>query len=286
MPAKHIVLICCLTMLSLPLSLAARADTAMRLKRPVSSASYTVSVPVVSTRAQAAASPSALGSFIKQNFATAPALASTIGSAARTFGAININKLQDKDVVVIIDKSNSMSTKDAPYGLSRWDWTGRQLHDLAGRLRLVPRSKLDLVLFDNKTTVYDDVTVAMIPQIFSRHTPSSGTNVTGALKEQIDTYFNSGSERPMVIAVITDGAPSNSRSLKDLLVGTTHKLNNPGQLKITFLQVGNESQGDRLLPELDNDLIRQGAMFDIVASKSFASLSRDGLVRSLIESVD
>ncbi|MCA9803566.1 MAG: VWA domain-containing protein [Cyanobacteria bacterium HKST-UBA02] len=282
---KSIYAIICALALTLGLMPGKASSQSLRLSRPEPAPTY--SLTTVKTTLGRPARTSELGSFIEQNFKTVPPPARParlVDSIASAFPA-NLIKLQDHDIVVIIDKSSSMSTRDAPGSLSRWDWTGKQLTGLAGSLRYVPRSRMDLVLFDNDARVFEGVTMSGIPGIFSTYSPSGGTNVTRALKEQIDRAFVRGFSRPLVIAVITDGAPSNARSLRELICQTTLKLASPDQLKITFLQVGSESQGNRLLPELDSNLLREGARFDIVDSKSFAELSSRGLAAALVDAV-
>ncbi|MBK9142271.1 MAG: hypothetical protein IPM23_07240 [Candidatus Melainabacteria bacterium] len=279
-------LICALT-LAMGLVPGRASSQSLRLKRPEPASAPAYSLTTVRTTLARPDKIGDLGSFIEQSFKTVPPPARParlVESIASAFPA-NLVRLQGRDIVVIIDKSSSMSTRDAPGALSRWDWTGRQLTGLAGSLSHVPRSRLDLVLFDNDARVFEGVTMSGIPGIFSTHSPSGGTNVTRALKEQIDRAFVRGFSRPLVIAVITDGAPSNARSLRELICQTTLKLASPDQLKITFLQVGSESQGNRLLPQLDRELSREGARFDIVDSKSFAELTSRGLAAALVDAV-
>ena len=164
------------------------------------------------------------------------------------------------------------------------------MSNLAYNLNYAPLSNLDVVLFDNKPIKYRSVSIRSMPSIFSQNLPSGGTNVTRALKEELDSYFDRkklqpASNRPLVVAVITDGAPSSARSLKDLIIKATHRLENRNQLKISFLQIGQENQGNRLLPELDNGLVNEGARLDIVDSKPFYEVQRKGLLEVLLDVV-
>ncbi len=260
-----------------------------------SRSSLTVSLPAASNSFNSGAGkflPAGATSF-KELFSSPPQSMSPVRSllapsVAAMFPMKRLQKLDGHDLVVLVDKSSSMRTGDAPGGLSRWDWTQRQLSTLSSQLGRLNRSRLDVVLFDNGTRKYPQVKMADLPAIFSQNSPGGGTNVTRAMKSELDEFFNarrmnSAQARPLVMAVITDGAPSSARSLKDLIVNSTHKIESSSALRITFLQVGSESQGNRLIPELDNDLVNDGAKFDIVRSKSFPHLIREGLVNALID---
>lgn len=158
---------------------------------------------------------------------------------------------------------------------------------VASQLSRLPGSNLKLVLFDDRVTEFDNVSIESVGDIFNRYKPSGGTNATKALKTAIQEYFDRqrdyGNARPLSVVVITDGAPSSARSLKDLLIETSMKLNNPNDLQVSFLQIGSDSEGNQLLPELDLGLVPEGAKFDIVSSRSFNSVSRTGLMTALLD---
>jgi hypothetical protein len=219
--------------------------------------------------------------------------------------ANQLKRISSRDVVIIIDKSRSMSEADcpadnmpanlgrlfmrAPQGgtVTRWEWCQRQTMHVASQLARMPGSNLKLVLFDDRVTEFDNVSIDSLSDIFNRYKPSGGTNATRALKTAIQEYFEKqrdfGRARPLSIVVITDGAPASPRSLKDLIIDTTLKMNNPAEIAISFLQIGRDDQGNQLLPELDLGLVPEGARFDIVMSRSFNSVSRTGLMSALLD---
>lgn len=231
------------------------------------------------------------------------------GFAAPTVA--QLRQLGDRDVVIVVDKSRSMATPDCPAGapstirnifmsvagfgggfsgaIPRWEWCRRQTMHVASLMSRIPGSSLKLVLFDSNSTEFENVNLNSIGDIFNRYQPSGGTNATAAIKKQVNNYFERkkyARVRPMLIVCITDGAPDNSRSLKDLIVNTSMRIDSPQDVQFTFLQVGNEAQGNHLLPELDYDLTNQGARYDIVTCRDFGSLVRSGLMKALIDSVN
>lgn len=218
-----------------------------------------------------------------------------------------IRRVGSRDVVIVIDKSRSMEEMDCPGGapnvlnrflfagpggrdfgaITRWEWCRRQTLHVASQLAAVPGSRIKLVLFDDRVEQFDHVSLQAVGDIFNRFRPSGGTNATKALKTVLNDYFESkrsyGAARPLSVVCITDGAPSSPRSLKDLLIETSIKMQSPGEIAISFLQIGDDREGNRLLPELDFGLVGEGAQFDIVSCRSFNSLSRVGLMRALLD---
>ncbi len=219
----------------------------------------------------------------------------------------DLRRVGSRDVVIVIDKSRSMEEMDCPGGvpsmlnrvlfagspirdsgaITRWEWCRRQTLHVASQLAAVPGSRIKLVLFDDRVIEFDNVSLQTIGDIFNRYRPSGGTNATKALKTVLNEYFDRkrafGAVRPLSVVCITDGAPSSPRSLKDLLIETSIKMQSPAEISLSFLQIGEDRQGNRLLPELDFGLVEQGAQFDIVTSRSFNSLSRTGLMRALLD---
>lgn len=202
-------------------------------------------------------------------------------------------RLKDHDVAVIVDKSSSMRTRDCfgvgQFPVSRWEWVRRQSSDLSRVLSSVAGAKMSLVLFDSKFEDFDDVAPNAISQIFNMVKPGSGTNPTAPIRAQLERFFKRRAEnsnsRPLVIACITDGAPTNPDALKELLIETTHKVRGNQDVSVTFFQVGNDPEGIELLPELDRGLIAEGATCDMVSVRYFGELIRTGLARALAETV-
>jgi hypothetical protein len=257
----------------------------------------------VAPRASRQAAPVAYNGFRQTSTLTGATALFTVPTASQ------LKRITSRDVVIIIDKSRSMSEPDCPggdtppilsrflpggqmreaggIGITRWEWCRRQAMHVASQLSRLPGSNLKLVLFDDRVTEFDNVSMEAVSDIFNRYKPSGGTNATKALKTAIQEYFERrnhfGRARPLSVVVITDGAPSSPRSLKDLLIETSLKLNEPSEMQFSFLQIGRDHQGNQLLPELDLGLVAEGAKYDIVSSRGFNSVSRTGLMTALLD---
>ncbi|SRR5579885_243027 len=311
---------CCLCLATATIMqiLPASAQSVNRLMRPQSSA-YSGSATLNSVRLRTPEPPPSSGLNLDNRLIDSfkspppaePRTASADTSAGRGLWAAptiaQLKRISDHDVVVCIDKSGSMSTPDCPgdvpmmlqqmlfggrFGglIPRWDWCQRQTMHFASQMARIPGSKIKLVLFDSHVNQFDDVTLSALPDIFSRFRPGGSTNTTGAIKAAINDYFERkreyGHVKPLLIVCITDGAPDNPRSLKDLLINTTLKMESPSEISVVFLQVGDDHEGNRLLPELAFGLTAEGAQQNIVTYRDFPYLLRSGLLNSLIEVVN
>lgn len=230
--------------------------------------------------------------------------------------------LGQHDVSVIVDRSLSMTTCDCPgynpsqymwqqslagmfgaggmgglmnmppVGLSRWQFVQTQAMALSKQTQDIFPQGITVELFSSqhKEMVFHNVDLRQMPQIFMNNHPWGHTDTTGALEEQLNEYFKrrndtGGRCKPLAIAIITDGMPDNPRSLRDLIVEATRAMRSPHEITITFLQIGTEREGYELLHDLDQNLMREGAKYDIVSSKPFPEVVRDGLARSLVDAI-
>lgn len=304
---------------------AAQAQSSYRLQRPPGSVAQAPSSQYYVRTPQPQRGELDLGRSLVGSFANSPAHARPrpsidlppVGHAApvRPGSSVafvvptvsELRRLSTRDVVILIDKSGSMSEEDCPNdnvpsmlgrfffggpalsggGISRWEWCRRQTLHVASQLARMPGSNLKIVLFDGRVTEFNNASLGSISEIFNQYRPSGGTDTTKALKTVFNDYFerkkNSGGARPLSVVCITDGAPSSPRSLKNLIIDTSIKVQSPDEIAISFLQIGRDGQGSRLLPELDHELVSQGARFDMVQARSFDAVSRSGLMGALLD---
>ncbi len=215
----------------------------------------------------------------------------------------DLHNIATHDVVLLIDRSSSMRRTDCPplstagsgaFGgwmgvSSRWEWCAANVQDLSEQLAKVSPDGVTLVLFSKERMVFNNVNPKAIPQIFIQAGTSSGTNLVGALAEQLNEHIArrrmTGTNKPLMVAVLTDGLPSDFAALVMQLVHLSGTMSNPNEIKITFLQVGNSPTGSILLRSLDDGLVKLGAKYDYVDSKSFFEVQRRGLGGSLLDAI-
>jgi len=222
----------------------------------------------------------------------------------------DLHVLASSDVLIMQDRSSSMgesldkkdnddddflkrilsggSLYTPSLSMSKWEWCLSQASDLTRQSARVPNWAMTLVMFSNEFDVYHNISLQQIPQIYSRNGIFIGTKLARPLEEQLQAYFRQhllGRKRPLLVAVITDGKPQDMENLVEVIVNATRQMNDPNQVRITFLQVGCDRKGVRHLAELDSGLVPQGARYDIVDVVPFTKLSQIGLARSLVDTI-
>jgi hypothetical protein len=268
--------------------------------QPPSGAEFTLDVSQFSSRRPSTDMPSG------------PVLPITSGVAeqGRTFFkklmGRDLQILGSRDIILLIDKSGSMGDKDCPPpteglrfpmrngepipSVSRWDWCEQELISLSRNAAGGLQKGMRVVLFAGDQTVYDHVNISQVSQIFHNNWPQGSTNAAAALQSQLEQYFSARARgervRPLVIAIITDGLPNSSGALKQAIVDMTRAVRAPGEIAITFLQIGNDKKGIRLVHEIDDKLVQQGALYDLVDSKDFGELQSVGLGRALVDAIN
>jgi hypothetical protein len=189
------------------------------------------------------------------------------------------------DVVIVIDKSGSMGTADCPDGRTRWEWCREQTADLAKVAEKFGGSTGPTVtVFSDTFTTYKNARLESVADIFRSNEPQGGTQTAVALKNHLDEYFWTR-DKPLVIAVITDGVPNDPRGVRDAIIHATQQIRNANDIKITFLTIGEDPIGYHFASYLDNNLVADGARYDIVYSKPFSQVKHSGIVGALLEIV-
>jgi hypothetical protein len=236
----------------------------------------------------------------------APVSARNVLTAA--ISAPELSQLSSHDVVLMIDTSRSMlktdcspvapepqadlsKSEDHSYPrVSRWQWCHDQTLDFREKTQGAIPSGITVVLFARDCSVYNNVDAKAIETIFSDCTPNGCTNTSAALESQLDQYFERkgriGQEaKPLLIAVITDGCPDDPSKLRHAIIDATRRMTTRDEISITFLQVGKDSDGSKILTGLDRDLVDHKAQYDIVNLIPFTEVRKIGLARALVNAV-
>ena len=177
--------------------------------------------------------------------------------------------LENRDYTLIIDKSGSMSTKDKPGGLSRWQIMQESALALANKCEELDPDGITVYLFSGKFKRYDNVIAAKVGTIFQENDPSGRTDLAAVLADATNNYFQrkAAGQTPAngeIILVVTDGEPDDRKAVMDVILAATQKLDRDEELAISFIQVGTDETATKFLKILDDDLGRAGAKFDIV----------------------
>lgn len=226
-----------------------------------------------------------------------------------------LNILSERELIVLVDKSYSMKTRDCPpvigailvkdrapglmhelFGdkssISRWQWVAAHALDFANQISPVKPEGFRLILFNQWRDIHDGVAPAQVPKIFYNTKVGGDTLLAQFLGEQLLQYIGkrkaaAGKTRvkPLAVAVLTDGLPDDKNNLSEIIIHTTKQISSRDDVTITFLQVGTSNKGESFLADLDNNLTARGARFDIVDHKTFDQVKVSGLGRAIVDAV-
>ncbi len=209
-------------------------------------------------------------------------------SISKPLTAQELSVLSTYDVVLVLDKSGSMDEHDCPGGMSRWDWCRDQMFSLTSQISSVFRNGITVALYSSDYEIFRNVDLNYVTRIFGEHNPSGATFTGKTVDAVLNDYFarrssNPAATRRLLVQVVTDGDPSDKGILVQSIVRATQQIKSQGEITINFLQIGNEQDGARTLAKLDNDMIAEGAQFDIVKVEPFARVALEGLPRALVD---
>jgi len=204
----------------------------------------------------------------------------------------SLQLLAKYDLELIVDHSMSMHNRDCPGDTSRWEWCGMQAHDLAQKISPFVPSGLTLTSFARDYEVHKHASPQNIADLFENSGFSIGTRMAEPLSDRLENYFaeRKPGSKPMLIAVITDGVPTPKKiepqMVADAIINASGRVRGPHEVTIVFFQIGGgDYKGRAFLDYLDNNLVSQGARYDIVRTVSFDHLEQVGLAQALVDSV-
>ncbi|MFN8551951.1 MAG: hypothetical protein U0103_10715 [Candidatus Obscuribacterales bacterium] len=223
-----------------------------------------------------------LSDFVEQN--QEPMFAAKVSETARV--------LSRYDVELIVDASMSMRRPDCPGLMSRWGWCGSQSVDLARQLAPFAGQGITLTSFNRNFFVYEHQSPQQITTLFARTPLALNTRLAEPLADRLNDYLMNSrrdGSKPRLIAVITDGVPhprEQVQMVKDVLIHASNMIKDPRELTVVFLQIGGRDfMGQQFLAEIDNNLVANGAHFDIVQTVSFEHLRKVGLAQGLADAI-
>ncbi len=198
--------------------------------------------------------------------------------------------MKNRDYTLIIDKSGSMSTPDQTGGRSRWEEAKESTLALARKCEQFDPDGITVYLFSSRFRRYDNVTASKVEQIFQENDPAGSTNLTMVLTDATNNYFQRKKAGKIqtegeTILVVTDGEPDDRRSVIDIIIETTRRLERDEELAISFIQVGSDSGATKFLKALDDQLQDVGAKFDICDTITMDDMSEMSLSEVLMNAI-
>ncbi len=198
--------------------------------------------------------------------------------------------VEQRDYTLIIDKSGSMSSPERPGGKSRWVAVQESALALAQKCEELDPDGITVYLFSGQFKRYDNVTSDKVAQIFTEHQPMGKTDLTSVLYDALNNYFQrkeAGEAKPNgeTIVVITDGEPTDRKSVMRLIVEASRKIDRDEELGISLIQVGRDKLATQFLKALDDQLEGAGAKFDIVDTVTIEDIQGRDLTEVLLKAI-
>ena len=195
-----------------------------------------------------------------------------------------VEQMRDHDVVMILDMSGSMQTRDCQ-GLSRWDWVGSQSNDLAVAAEKAA-SDITVLLFSTGYQLMEHASPSLIPMIFQQVRPYGGTNLSLPLGDALDRYFDARRSnpkvKPLIITIITDGFPNDYDQVRQQIINAANNTTRDGEISITFMLINGQLSGNPQMEQLDSQL---GTQRDIVNLVEFDQVLHLGVKQALFEAL-
>lgn len=197
--------------------------------------------------------------------------------------AQKLKELAKHDLVILIDTSGSMAEPIPSLRRSKWQWCAHFLANFSERTKAALAGRgLTIIPFNSDYTIMRSCSTDQVNHLFATTTPNGGTDFASPLQEILNTYLVSGRQRPLMIAVFTDGIPSHGPRVEQVLINATKQMRSDREVKLTFLAVGEDYNGASLLTYLDDFLVHDGAQFDVVQTVAFDQLKKISLFDALM----
>lgn len=201
-------------------------------------------------------------------------------------------ELQNRDYVLVVDKSGSMTATDTPNGRTRWDYARESTEAIARQVTQYDPDGPTVIPFSGSFKVYENTTPEKVADIWREQSPMGGTVLAPVLRQVFNGYLTrkkngqtkAGGE---MLLIVTDGQPQDEAEVAREIVNFTRQLDNPDQeYGISFIQVGKDAEASRFLKRLDDDLVKQGAKHDIVDTKTMDEVEQMGLTETLMAALN
>lgn len=203
-----------------------------------------------------------------------------------------MSKLENRDYVLVLDKSGSMGATDCAGGQSRWKAAEESTVALSRKISSLDPDGITVITFAGSHKTYENVTPDTVERIFKENEPGGGTTLGPVLAAVFADYKKrkaAGQTKANgeMLLVVTDGAPTDESAVAKEIIAFGNSLENADEeYGIQFLQIGRDVEAARFLKKLDDDLTAQGAKHDIVDTKTMDELENMTMTEVLMAALD
>lgn len=184
------------------------------------------------------------------------------------------DQLSKYDFVFLIDKSGSMGERLSD-GRTRWEAAREATESWARDAEAYDKDGLTVIVFNNTFTEYKNTKADEVKRVFTENKPGGGTTLHTPLEYVLNQYAGVKGAKPLLMFVVTDGAPESRDQVAKVIASATQKMNADEEIAIQFLQIGDDSEATKFLASLDDDLQKtHKAKYDIVDTNTFAEAGK------------
>jgi Mg-chelatase subunit ChlD len=182
--------------------------------------------------------------------------------------------LKKYDFVIVIDRSGSMGTP-MPNGKTRWQNAQEATEQWAREAEAYDSDGLTVLTFNETFVEYKNVKASEVSRIFTEYKPGGSTGLHTVLEHVLNQYAGVKNAKPVLVFVITDGAPDDKDKAAKVIAAATHKMTADEEIGIQFIQIGDDSGARTFLESLDDDLQKtHKAKYDIVDTNTFSEAGK------------
>jgi len=167
---------------------------------------------------------------------------------------------------------------------TRWVEAHEAVSCLADAITQADPDGISLYFFSHGFDEYFNINNPQrVRELFDQHRPGGSTDLAKVLKVALDRHFKNNT--PETILIITDGEPDDQRAVARVITEATKKMARDEDLSLSFIQVGHDTGATKFLKNLDDELPKHGAKFDIVdcvTAEEFEGMGFAALVQKSI----
>ncbi len=203
----------------------------------------------------------------------------------------DVTMLGNRDYTVVVART-TLPMAEAPPGYEeRWQAAHQAILGLAHACEQFDPDGITLYLASASGTCgtfnkYERVLSEQVSQILQAEVPPPSCDLLEGLQSALEDHFNRKAAGQMkanggLILVIVDGEPSDRLALAKAIVQATKKLDSDRELRLGFVQIGDDLLTRGFLQALDENLKTLGAKFDIVNTETIQEVESTSLVTFL-----
>jgi Mg-chelatase subunit ChlD len=214
----------------------------------------------------------------------APVTVSSSANAADT-PADKHDAINKYDVVIFIDASGSMNDEIAGEKvITKWSWCEQFVSPFAkGARQKLGNRGLTLVSFNGSHSIARSQTPEQVANFFRTTQADGATNLGSPLYEVLQGHLRDPKRRPLLVVILTDGMPNCGPKVEGVIADATQALESEQDVRIAFLEVGDNGLSSAYLKYLDGYLQNDGAKFDVVDTLTFEQLKKSSFLDVLFK---